>query len=405
MVDITSSLNITRRNVTVPGQDGGIWVYSLPGGHYLQVDSATPLLNFSSVAPPVLPSNSTTSTGARPQPVALNFTDSVAFPRGRAAIADVFFIYKNYTHAQSKTPARDEQTVTGPDMRTIYTALEFVLEWCVQTYQTTVINGKPSTVRLEHAANFNYNGDDAVSLRLVPSSESGSSGDTPRNAIYSVDLPTHYSLQRHFQQLLSGTVLQISASGQTVLLASSEPAQALWQPFDHIGQRSADSPWDLFNTNQTGLGILLDNVATSMTNAMRAAEGLDTWTGNVQVQRIVIEVRWGYAVVPIVFACLCLVFLTATLFYQRHTGTRGKARVGRGLPSTRLWKGSSLAVLSALGPEESKMLGGLKDLSTMKTRANTVRLKLESAGDDGWRLIDRHGFGNAAQNVRPDESS
>ena len=62
----------------------------------------------------------------------LNFTDSIAFEESARPIADVLIIYSTSTEfSEDSLPA--------------FSALEFVLEWCVQKFTTTVTKRVSST--------------------------------------------------------------------------------------------------------------------------------------------------------------------------------------------------------------------------------------------------------------------
>lgn len=147
-------------------------------------------------------------------------------------------------------------------------------------------------------------------------------------------------------------------------------------PFSPPSGQTAKSPTDGYGTTQAGLNIILENVATTMTNQIRA-RALDGGpvTGTLFRQRTMFQVQLGYMVAPIVFMILSFLFFAATLIYQRSPPTR-----------TKTWKSSSLAVLHALAPEMQGALGGMKNSSALKEQAKGTYAGLDHVGNTGWRL-------------------
>lgn len=344
--DISSSL--TNSTVKLPSDDDAqIAVrYNLPGGHFLQIDKFKPVqLNFTSAT---LQVNDTDAAG---QLVPLDFSDSIAFKNVSAPIADVFFIYQNWT---TTTSSSNE-----------FSAIEFVLEWCVQTFNTSVKNGNPTTHKLEAFHGF----DAQPGSFLTARPNAGDSNDQ-----YTIEPNTHYSLQRYLRNLLDGNVT--GGSSGNAASTSSDAAQALWVPFGPPSSQTQISPTDGYGTTQAGLSIILENIATTMTNQIRARalEGGQV-TGTLSQQRTVVQVQWGYIVAPIVFMIFCLLFFAATLIYQCNAPTR-----------TKTWKSSSLAVLHALAPEMQGALGGMRNSSALKEKAKGTYARLDHVGNTGWRL-------------------
>jgi hypothetical protein len=197
-------------------------IYSLPGGHSVQQDNTDEVrLYFVSAQ---TPNEDESGSVATP----LNFSSSMAFQNVSAPIADVFIIYL-------------DETVSG-DIGNADHAIEFVLDWCVQTLESTVDAGKISTQRLEEDHSF----------AILDNSKDVRSGG------YSVYISTHCSLQRYLQQLLEG-----KASGSVTVTADSDIFQAFYTPIYVSKVRAGVAPID-------GIKAILDNVAMSMTNEVRA---------------------------------------------------------------------------------------------------------------------------------------
>lgn len=341
--DISASL--TNSTVQTPKDHAKTAVrYKLPGRHFLQIDMFTPVrLNFTSATLPV-------KDYADGHYVPLDFSDSIAFKDVSAPIADVFFIYQNWTTTTSEWNG--------------YSAIEFVLEWCVQTLNTSVTNGASTTQKLEVFNNFS----NKSGYYLTARPNAGDSNDE-----YTIEPNTHKSLQRYLLNLLHGNVTGNPGGGSST--TSSDAAQALWMPFSQPSSQTATSANDGYETTQAGLNIILENIATSMTNQIRARTQDGLFRGTVSQQRTVVQVQWGYMVPPIVFMILCVFFFAATLIFQRTASTR-----------TKTWKSSTLAVLHALGPEMQGALGGIRTSSALMKQAEDHCAKLVHDGNTGWRL-------------------
>ena len=181
-------------------------------------------------------------------PIALNFTDSIAFQDSALPVADVFMIFSN---------ARTED---GGHPGTFF-AVEFVLEWCVQNFTTTVISGVPSTQRHDVFRNFSRP-DPSQAFAIYEGKPND--GD---NRDYQIDFTTHYYLQKYFQGLLRGIVNMTMNDPAAQLSASSDAALALFTPF-HIFGMTMDGqgsvPWR--GGGQPEFDQIINNIATGMTN-------------------------------------------------------------------------------------------------------------------------------------------
>ncbi|KAI0130352.1 hypothetical protein BJ170DRAFT_681805 [Xylariales sp. AK1849] len=334
--DITSSL--TRSIVDTPQNSAkNATRYSLPGDHYLQIDENTlVILNFSSAA--ISPSGITDNEELLP----LNFNDSLVFSNVSLPIADVYFIYL-------------DTNVSG-SVDNNYHAIEFVLEWCVQTFETSVENGTPNTMKRDSFRSFEGSGRSSFTATPDPSKQ---------NDYYEIDPYTHYSLQRYMLNLLHGNVTEsFSNVGSTT---SSDAANALFEPF--LDLSSGTPPLD-------GLQNILDNIATGMTNELRSNVITDPFRGTLIRHITVVRVQWGYVVAPIVFMILCVLFFFGTLLYGSLASRR-----------TDTWKSSIIPVLHVSGFDTKEVLGGMTSLSVMMDHAAGTTVRLVRQGSSGWRLI------------------
>ena len=171
----------------------------------------------------------------------LKFTDSVAFKDIDAPLADIIVLYlKGDSTAEGRNP---------------HGAIEFVLEWCIQNFTTVVVDGVSTTQRHNSVRNFTIGSDQYA---YVPSSN--------QSAGYGVQPPTHVTLQQYLRSILRGEVGE--AIGLNQWYSNSDPAQALFQPFDNFTGDLAGpqrlSP--LAGTKQTGIERIVGNIATEMTN-------------------------------------------------------------------------------------------------------------------------------------------
>ena len=201
------------------------------------IDDGVSLLNLSSAA------------GLQPifdeyqSPILLNFSNSIAFQNSSSPVADIFAIYSNSTKSTS------DHTAT-------FLAIEFVLEWCVQNFTTSVSNGQSSTERYDSFNDFGKPNHDDTVLFAKP--------DDGDNRNYSVDFAFHYPLQNYFRGLLQGTA---NLTSDTTPIVTNDATQAFFQAIDIFGRKvdGVDQAPGR-GVGLVGLQMMLDNVATGMTN-------------------------------------------------------------------------------------------------------------------------------------------
>lgn len=320
----------------------------LPGGHCLTNKDTFYSANMTSAAglddilAPWEPDSDN-----RGQQSSLNFT-SVAFADHQNPIADVYVIYKNVTDFTNNND---------------YLAVEFIFDWCIATFNTSVADGTATTIRIASPpAVFGKNG---TSLSTVVD------GTT-----FSVGLKTHYTLQRYMALLLSGTV---SNRGGLQQVTSSDAvnvvAQALGLNRDDRDSNSTPRQ----DKDLASLNVLLENTAISMTNYIRGAQGtasIHQAEGTVWVQQSTVMIRWGWLVAPILFSVTSLVFFLIVLVKSsRHD------------PHVPQWRSSSLATIHSLQPALRTRLGGMTAQSSMSQRADVVYVRFAQT-NDGWSLIE-----------------
>lgn len=195
----------------------------------------------------------------------LNFNNSIAFKDVTLPLADVFVIYGKDIEGQYTRP--DGVIEAG---HLTYGAVEFIMEWCVQDFTTEVVNGSAVTTRHKATRNF----------RNPPFPTIDVNGVT-----YSISPDTHTSASRFLDRILRGSVqegrLDVLSQHFKLLLnsrpgldqywyASSDIAQALFEPYNVWQAHPTDEVFTLSQgikgTNQTGLELIINNIANGMTN-------------------------------------------------------------------------------------------------------------------------------------------
>lgn len=224
--DVTSSLKI--KNVTVTSDVPGEGKYTeqkwyLSKQNYILSNGVT-VCNLSSVArkDPITSTAGTVDPVLRGSqnagdPISLDFTDSIAFKDSTRPVADVFMIYSNTSESSGDKPGT-------------FSATEFVLEWCVQNFTTTVANGVSSTKRHDSSQDFSKPDPKNAYAFITAKPDDGD------NREYTINHRTHYVLQNYFRGLFQGTVI-LATSMYADKAATNDGTQVLFQPFDISGSK------------------------------------------------------------------------------------------------------------------------------------------------------------------------
>lgn len=85
-----------------------------------------------------------------------------------------------------------------------------------------------------------------------------------------------------------------------------------------------------------------------------------------------VSVNYEWLIFPISIVLLTLIFLLTTMIKSYRHGTH-------------VWKSSTLAVLSALGPEAREALGVPGSIVDMDAKAKKLRLVMRQR-EEGWRM-------------------
>jgi hypothetical protein len=176
----------------------------------------------------------------------LNLSESIAFRDVEDPIADVFIIVM----------------YNPKDWSLKVSAIEFVLEWCVQNFTTTVTNGVATTQRDNDHRNF----------------RGQNSPNRPDGLTYSYEAGSHNKLQRFVQGLFNGSVAE--SAMPKAWYATSDTIQLLYEPFRVLEATTTSNNFTLANglqgTGQEGIEHMINNIATGLTNSVRSA----AWTSS-----------------------------------------------------------------------------------------------------------------------------
>lgn len=367
--DVTSSLQ--TKNVSVPsdypGAPKGTTVeWYLTNQNYI-INNAITLLNLNSVAKknPIVDNLD--------NPISLDFSDSIAFKNVSLPVADVFIIYTSSVEDTLSNPAN-------------FSAVEFVLEWCVQDFTTNVTNGTASTQRFGSYTNFTTPNPQESSAFLTARPNGGG------NPVYMIEAQTHYILQNYFRGLFQGEANLTTNDASSTLSVTNDATQALFQPFDIFGEKV--NGVDLTAGRGGGLPslqLILNNIATGMTNMIRSsynstsgaaadASSHPAILGTADYQETFVEIQWGWIAAPIVLLVGSVFFVLAVIISSSGFGSRQKPAI---------WTSSSLPLLKALSAElHQQGVSGMSKLSAMEEWAKDVPVRLARDVDgEGWKLV------------------
>ncbi|KAI4234003.1 MAG: hypothetical protein LQ349_004076 [Xanthoria aureola] len=123
-----------------------------------------------------------------------------------------------------------------------------------------------------------------------------------------------------------------------------------------------------------GLTKLLDNLAVSMSNALRTTTDVpDNIRGTPSSFEVYIQIEWAWLIVPVAAVGLSLVFLLLTIYLSRK----------RKIPA---WKSSLLAVLLGLTSETRRDWGAIRRPREMEETAKGRSIRLEANGGQ-WQMV------------------
>ncbi|KAF2677384.1 hypothetical protein K458DRAFT_436675 [Lentithecium fluviatile CBS 122367] len=343
-------------------------LWSLTDRNFLELglEFSTCQLNMSSAA------NPEPDAGYAGQPSAMRFDDSIAFKDSNRPLADVFIVYKN---------ASDANETDGDYSGGHISALEIVLEWCVQEFNTSVVNGTVVTTRLNSTNAFEKIESGFIGRPLTnPNANVSWPAGTDR--YYVPDL-VHYSLANHLRKVFNGFVFRENM----YTYRTSDVAEVFWSII-RPGAFPDTRPTE--KEIQAGISHLLQNVATSITNVVRNPRYYSGTTGEVEPwfahtfmqangtawrERTFVQVRWGWIAAPVTLVLLSIIFVAVTIVQSS-----GQAK------TYMIWKSSLAPTLLALSEELHRQVGGLRSLSENERALKYAKASLRRNEESEWRL-------------------
>lgn len=208
-------------------------------------------------------------------------------------------------------PYQTPQSLLGWDVSKL-SAFECALWYCVQAYNISVNNN-------------------VLNQTIVDtwSTVKGLNELSGPGSLTFTDIPEHFNVNPNSsfwvnddsylvaQSALSGAFAGKAVAGEGIVYSGTW-TEAIWHSWDDIGQ-------------------LVANVATSMTNNIRQtspAESLEMYAGQAYREKLFVQVRWKWMILPIALVVFSVLFLIATMIETRSNKVLA-------------WKGSALALLMA----------------------------------------------------------
>lgn len=299
-------------------------------------------------------------------------------------------------------------------------AQQCTLSACVQTLQSSVVNGELNETIVGHITNdtvpvsASMEGLEPVIITGAnASTTSGSSSESPDS--YSMSMEVILAMQGWFATLfrnasasrnvehINRTVTTLNNTGPgfsnpvvvnlTVGISSGETffdtdiVQAFyWNYYEYPG----------------GIEMLVHDLAISTTVSLRSfGEGVQQINGTAMSRESFVQVRWGFVAVPTLAVLLTGAFLAIVAWETRkvmRTNDGGKTN-----DTPDLWKTSALAVLFYGRLDEDarrKHFDGLEGLEAKRREAKAVKVRL--VDDDGAEFGNSGGNGGMLRVERVD---
>ncbi|KAF7867162.1 hypothetical protein EAF04_005246 [Stromatinia cepivora] len=244
-------------------------------------------------------------------------------------------------------------------------AIESVLGWCVEEYNTSIRNGVTTITRQDSTNNFTGSGNGGKFTGPIFNTKVEfpciRSFDSPPK--YSVNLYTYYIVSNYLRKTLSGAIQ--TPAGLVEPIKSLDAAEAFWQRFKNDSESQKEAQ------ELVGVNKILKNIAVSMTNTVREtghttyalsdhyedyAKAIDT---ALREQNFV-RVQWGWIAAPLALLLLSLLFVLTTIIQTRTKANQSK-----------ICGSSSLSTLLALSDELHRDVGGIRSLSENENGYNT----------------------------------
>ena len=262
---------------------------------------------------------------------------------------------------------------SGPPLNYNPWARQCTLQYCLQTFNSTVVNGKLQENITSTALNTTI-----VNI-------SGSKGDVPvilqaaDNSTYLVGEGAMLGIRSWFRDLFASGSASRNSSSSTNTTRTDNTVVVNLTVGISSGTTYFDSDivqtfyWDYYEY-PTGIDLAMSSLATAMTVAFRSFNGAVPVPGQAFSLESYVHVRWGWLALPIAVVLLTGMFLTAAILRSRQS-------------KTKLWKSSALAMLfHGLDPETREQFARRGNLNDQKRQAKNVRVRLDDDGDSGSLL-------------------
>lgn len=247
------------------------------------------------------------------------------------------------------------------------------LSACVQTMESAVINGYLN----ENVTKAHMNGSvQDISSAQADVPVSVTSPDT--NETYTLAMGAKLAMESWFSDLFKDGSASRSAQATNQTISDGNVIVNLT-----VGVSSGETFFDTdivtafywnYYEYPTGILMLMEDLATSMTVAMRSFNGAVPHAGLAWTWESFVQVRWAFITVPVLVVVLTALFLLAAIWRSQQSHTK-------------LWKSSALAMLfHGLDHDAREKLGSTGTLEEKKRRAREVKVQLDGEGDAGSLL-------------------
>ncbi|MCJ1360786.1 MAG: hypothetical protein MMC33_010795 [Icmadophila ericetorum] len=257
----------------------------------------------------------------------------------------------------------------GPPLNYNPWATECTLQYCLQTFNSSVTNG----VIQENVTSTTTNNtvvDISGSTANVPVVITA-----PNSVVYEVGEGASLGIRSWFEGLFTLG----SATRNTSYINSTRTLDSVVVNLTvgiSSGTTYFDSDvvqtfyWDYYEYTE-GLELAMSELATAMTVAFRSFNGAIPVEGQAFNFESYVHVRWGWIGLPVAVVALAALFLLAAIYKSKQT-------------KTALWKSSALAMLfNGLDDETRAVFASEISLSSQKRHAKEVKVQLDQGGNDG----------------------
>lgn len=257
-------------------------------------------------------------------------------------------------------------------------ALEVLFYWCVNSYSTNVTAGNVTTEIVASSSNVVSPGDGDSHSPMVL--KSGTDTTEYTVDVYATDVLTFYLLPNLGTGNFSQAPSDPSDMGGTQASRgfTSQGAEVVSYALLPAGLGSSFTPAELADedaTNFKAVQNLTNNIATSLTNTMRAHPySGGPVLGTAFISQSFVKIKWEWLIFLFVVEVLSIIFLAAIIIETK------KEKIA-------ILKSSSLASMCALSEESKNYIGTIKSRGEVLEKASGLEVRLENDGRDRWTLV------------------